>query len=530
MSLSRIRLLAIVAALLAGFVGRAAGAVPLEIAPLFSDHMVLQREQPIRIWGTAAEGAVVKATLANNSRQATVKDGAWNLQFPAMPAGGPHELTVASDGRERKLQDILVGDVWLAGGQSNMQLIFQQVPELLARGDEFLDSRVRIFAVNLGISNVPLGTVGAPRPRLTNYGWKSLASKDLQWVSILGYLFASQYEKRTKVPVGVILSSQGSTPIETWMPLAAVRQVETDVKPVAAGAVPQVIEDKAFSKFFRANPCPPAGFYNAMIAPLVRFPIKGVLWYQGENNSGHPMKYASLLQAMIEAWRQAWGIEDLSFVIVQLTSNGKMYDSDKTQEQFAWLREQQQTAVDRTRGAGLAITYDLGEYSDSHPHAKLAVAERMLETYFSFSTGGAKQLGPRLLSSAVEGPRFRLRFQTAGHKLVAAEVVMNKKRGLPPRTDPEAFRAPAGKLTGFEICGPDQRFVEAGATIDGRDVIVASPSVSQPSAVRYAWKDFTLANLFDDRGYPAAPFRTDSFDPPPALRDKARPISPHISP
>jgi len=254
-----------------------------------------------------------------------------------------------------------------------------------------------------------------------------------------------------------------------------------------------------------------------MIAPLVRFPIKGVLWYQGENNSAHPMQYSQLLEGLISSWREKWGISDLPFVIDQLTSNGNTLKTDTTKEQVAWLREQEQIAVDNTPQTGLAIIYDLGEYGDSHSHAKPTQAHRMIDTYFSFTSGGPKQLGPRYTTSAVSGSQIRVSFETRGHKLVAATVVMNKKPGMAQGTDPEAFRTQPGVLSGFTICGADHNFVDATATSDGDGVVVSSPAVSQPVAVRYAWNDFTLANLFDDTGYPTAPFRTDSFPPPDKL-------------
>jgi sialate O-acetylesterase len=340
-------------------------------------------------------------------------------------------------------------------------------------------------------------------------------------MSMIGCTYATDYQKRVKIPVGLIQSYQGSTPIETWMPLEAVQKVEPDAHPPADE--PPLIAGSDLSLYFRKfKPLPPGGMYNAMIWPLVRFPIKGVLWYQGENNAGRPMHYAQLLTGLIASWREKWGLPDLPFVIDQLSSTGTVLKNDATKEQWAWLREQQQNVVDATPQTGLTVIYDLGEYGDTHSHAKPPQAVRMLDTYFSFSTGGPKQLGPRYTTSSVNGGQIRVNFETHGHGLVATEVVMNKNPGLPAGTDPDAFRTTPGTLTGFTICGADHHFVDATAIIDSTSVVVSSPMVSQPVAVRYAWADFTLANLFDDAGYPAAPFRTDTFPPPAAL------TAPHV--
>jgi sialate O-acetylesterase len=494
----------------------AAQAAPLEVNPLFSDHMVLQRNQAIRVWGHGGDHPV-EVTLNGQKTTATLTPEGWEASMAAEPAGGPFDLSVRSGSEEKVFHDVFIGDVWVASGQSNMQLNFQQTPDLLAREKELLNPRVRAFWVSLAMSNIPLGTGFSPYEKFTHSGWKDINHPGgLQWVSVVGYLFARDYAEREKVPVGLILSNQGSTPIETWMPVAALQKVDPTVPSVAADTPPQLIEGPAFSEFFKAmKPCPPAGFYNAMIAPLTHFPIKGVLWYQGENNAGHPLHYAPLLQSLIASWREAWKEPDMPFLVVQLSSYGHNV-WDKTGESLAWLRDQQQTAVDQTPMSALALTYDHGEYEDIHSRDKVPVAQRLLETYHALVEKGEKQLGPRLEKSVVEGDKIRLTFKTPD-RLQPIVVVMNKAKGKAVGMDPEAFRLTADKLAGFEICGPDQHFVEASATIDGKDVVVSAPSLAQPVAVRYAWKNFALANLADGQGYPAAPFRTDSFPAPESL-------------
>ena len=505
--------------LLASGVLRADDATPPATAPgdltvdqLFGNHAILQQGKPITVWGTGTEGQTVTVDFDGQHAEGVVKDGSWEAHLTPLTAGGPYDLTIQSGTEKIVSSDVSVGDVWLAGGQSNMQCNFGHAPEYLAHPEDYANPQLHSFTVDIVIANSPT----VPRKSISYSGWKLVTADQLKWMSMIGCTFATNYQKRMKIPVGLIQSYQGSTPIETWMPLEAVQKVEPDAHPPADE--PPLIAGADLSKYFRAyKPIPPGGMYNAMISPLVRFPIKGVLWYQGENNSGHPMNYSQLLTGLISSWREKWGIPDLPFVIDQLSSAGTVLKNDPTKEQLAWLREQQQIAVDATPQTGLTIIYDLGEYGDTHAHAKPPQAKRMLDTYNSFSTGGPKQLGPRYTTSSVNGGQIRVNFETHGHALAATAVVMNKKPGLPAGTDPDAFRTTAGTLSGFTICGADQKFVDATATIDGTSVIVSSPTVTAPVAVRYAWADFALANLFDDTGYPAAPFRTDTFPPPAKL-------------
>lgn len=479
----------------------------LTLNELFSNGAVLQRDVPIRVRGRGIEGQTVTVDLAKIHGETVVKDGVWEVKLPPQPPGGPFEMAVKSGSESRQVKDVYLGDVWLAAGQSNMQMTFEAAPELLARAEEFLNPMVRTINVRLASANLPQDK------GISANGWKTQTAGGLKWISLIGYIFGSEYQKKTGVPVGIIISNQGSTFIENWMPHEALMKITDKVQPPAGELA--VVEGPEIGQWFKTNkPCPPAGLYNGMIAPLVNFPIKGVLWYQGENNSGYPMQYAELLGGLVAGWREEWGNEKMLFLVAQLSSSDR---TGGTTDNLAWLREQQQRAVEQTPDTGLVMTYDLGEFKDVHARAKDKVARRFLETCLALERGGSKQLGPRLEKSVIEGGRVKLDFDTGGHALVASEVVMNKVAGMAPGTDPEAFKAPAGILKGFQICGADRKFVEAQATIDGHSVIVESPAVPSPVAVRYAWENFTLGNLFDDQHYPAAPFRTDAFPPPESL-------------
>lgn len=483
----------------------------LKVCGLFTDHAVFQRDVPIRIWGEGREDAQVEVVLNGQRVTTRVTDGKWEIELPAHPAGGPFDLTIQSGEDAKNVRDIYFGDVWLAAGQSNMQMTFGAVPELAARSNEFLTPRVRVIGNRIAMSTSPRDECGA-------YDWFIASQDNLKWTSVVGYLFGVAYAEKFDTPVGIIMCNQGSTGIETWMPREALFEAMPDMQAPDGG--PPLIEGAALGELFKTGkPCLPSGMYNAMIYPLMRFPIKGVLWYQGENNAGQPMQYARLLESLVTGWRRAWNNPEMPFLVAQLSSYGEA-KWDATGEAWAWLREQQQTAVDRIHNTGLAVTYDLGEFADIHPRAKEQVAARLFDVWMSVHSGGPGQLGPRLAKSHIEGSRIRVSFQPSGVRLVAADVVMNKEKGMATGLDPAAFRASSRKLSGFEICGEDHHFVKAEAKIEGGDVLVESPNVKTPIAVRYAWGNFALANLFDDKGRPAIPFRTDGFEPPQPLTYK----------
>ncbi len=253
-----------------------------------------------------------------------------------------------------------------------------------------------------------------------------------------------------------------------------------------------------------------------MIAPLQRFPIKGVIWYQGESSSYDPMVYEMRFAALIRSWRERWG--EVPFYWVQLASF--RHTVDKSEESWAWLREAQSRvrALPRT---GMAVAIDLGEQGDIHPKQKKEVAERLAILALREAGGNVPACGPRFRKAAFANGEAVIGFDHADGGLVVKDVVMNQKPKFDPGKDPEAFRASADRLSGFVIAGADGKFFPAEARVAGGTVIVSSPSVPAPTAVRYAWSNFALANLFNGAGLPAEPFRTDSFPPPDLIAKQA---------
>jgi sialate O-acetylesterase len=308
-------------------------------------------------------------------------------------------------------------------------------------------------------------------------------------------------QRELGVPIGFIHSAQGATSVEAWLDDQALREVLPDSKRLNA----------------LTNPKNPSVFYNGMIAPLQRFPIKGVIWYQGESGGHDPLPYQALFSKLIVRWREQWGLGEIPFYWVQLASFP--FSSDKSGEAWAWVRE----AQDKSRAlpnTGMAVALDRGEYGDIHPRQKLDLGERLARLALRAEGKSVIADGPRFSRVEFAGGQAVVNFLHADG-LEAREVVMNRTPKLEPGADPEAFRAAAGELAGFEVAGSDGRFVAAKAVIKGQTVVVSSPLVSQPRHVRYAWKNFALANLYNAAGLPAEPFRTDNFPLPETIIQRA---------
>ncbi len=474
----------------------AAGAEPVRVNGLFSDHMVLQRDRGIRVFGVGEDGTEVAVTLDGTEGRTKVAGGKWLVELPARPAGGPFEMTVTGGGLAvTKFTDVMVGDVWVGSGQSNMHMRLRFLPEYKS-AERLGNAMVRLFKVAVAPSATPEAEVKQD-PKMTT-GWTVADAKAAGDVSAVGYYFADAVQRALGVPVGFIHAAQGATRVEGWMDRATLAQVAPEEKPLDV----------------LANPKNPEVFYNGMIHPLQEYPIKGVIWYQGESSAYDPTKYAERFGALITQWRTQWGQGDFPFYWVQLASFH--HGVDKSDETWAWLREAQ-GAVRTLPQTGMAVALDLGEYGDIHPKEKKDVGERLARLVIK----PEEAAGPRYKAVKFEGGKAVVTFDPTGGGLEVREVVMNRKPKFDPDQDPEAYRATADKLTGFVIAGADEKFYEAEAQVVGDTVVVQSAQVAQPVAVRYGWKNFALANLFGKNGLPAEPFRTDKFAVPELIKKQA---------
>ncbi len=463
---------------------------------VFSDHMVLQRQIPVRVWGMAAAGESVSVTFRGETRNTSADSlGRWQLNLSPAAAGGPYELTVQGT-NTIVFHDVLVGDVWVASGQSNMEF---PMTGLEKSKDEIAAARfpkIRLLRVKHAYSFYPLDDVDAGP-------WTDCNPDSVGSFSAVAYYFARELQERENVPIGLIESSWGGTLAEAWTSLHMLSS-DAGLMPVfhawanmtdhqAETALMLVKEKKETDDarqagkeppHFQWHPDPhmwaPTELYNAMIAPLTPFAIRGVIWYQGESNSRleRAPLYQRLFPALIQDWRNHWGEGDSPFLFVQI-SNFKSGPG----EDWAIIRDAQRKTL-ALRNTAMAVTIDIGNPDDVHPKNKRDVGHRLALAARAVAFGESVEYsGPLFRQVSSEPHALRVWFDHAD-KLVA--------RG--------------GELKSFEVAGDDGNFVSAQARIDGTTVVVSSPTVPAPVLVRYGWANSPECNLFNGQDLPASPF------------------------
>jgi len=475
----------------------------VKLPSVISDHMVLQEGIPVRIWGTADSGESVRVDFQGQSVSVKASaNGKWEAWLKPLIAAGPLEMTIAGTNTV-VIRDVLVGEVWLGSGQSNMEFVLANAnnhDEEIARADYPL---IHLFHVKKAESDQPLEDVAGT--------WEVCSPASIPRFSAVEYFFGRHLHQALHVPMGLIESDWGGTPAQSWTSRQAL-EADPALKfilddwdrtlsnyPAAKEAYDKRLESwnqaasaaKAEGKTPpprpNAPPGPghqntPAGLYNAMIAPLTPYGIRGVIWYQGESNASeaHAYRYRRLFGAMIQDWRNRWGQGDFPFLFVQLAN----YQSNQW---WPVLRESQ-TETLRLRNTGMALAIDIGESKDIHPKNKQDVGKRLALSALHVAYQRPVEFSGPLFSQATpEGSQIRVWFTHADE--------MQPKGG--------------GPLTGFTIAGADGNFVPADARIEGNTVVVSSSQVSVPTAVRYAWADDPKCNLVNQAGLPAVPFRSD---------------------
>jgi sialate O-acetylesterase len=482
----------------------------ITLAPLFRDGVVLQRDQPLVIWGKAAAAEKVEIKFRSQTASViTAADGRWRVTLKSEKAATfPSEL-IAKGANTVVVRDVLVGDVWLCSGQSNMAFLVRNVD------DAERETAAADFPL---IRQFKVPTVAADKPQSDVPGsWAACTPASAGGFSAVGYFFARDLHQKLGVPIGIVNSSWGGTQIEAWLSEPALRADPAAKEIFArwdqrmaeypkkmtehATAVTKWEKDQAEGKAAkgkkRGAPAKPegpgsrwipGGLYNAMIAPLVPFAMRGVLWYQGEANSARHAEYAALFTGMIKQWRADFG-QPLPFYFVQLANFER--NAGTKGDEWAFQREAQAKAL-ALPGTGMAVTIDIGDPKDIHPRNKQDVGRRLA------LHARQKIFGEKIES---EGPRFA----DARPEGAAMKVTFTHAEGLrlePAKTD--------GRVS-FEVAGENRKFVPAQARIEGNAVIVNADSVRNPVAVRYAWRNSPDARLFNAAGLPAAPFRSDDW-------------------
>ena len=466
---------------------------------VFSSHMVLQRDMPIHIWGDAAPGEQVTVDLHGTTNTATTDNlGRWSLRLPAQSAGGPYTLTIHGTNTVQ-LDDILIGDLWIASGQSNMEMPLAGFPgsAVIKDADKEIAAanypQIRLLLVEKDTSDYPLEDVK------TVTGWSLCTPETAKNFSAVAYFFARALQQKEHVPIGLVDTTWGGTPAEAWtsldalgadaslMPVFSARAEKMDRESTEQRADIADKQAKAEGKpkipgrewHPNADSWRPAALYNAMIAPFTPLPIRGVIWYQGEANSGllRAPLYSRLFPAMIQDWRNQWRQGNFPFLFAQISAFGS---SDK--EDWGLLRDAQRRSLHLV-DTGMAVTIDIGDEHNVHPSDKQTVGERLSLLARNIS------YGETLVAS---GPLFRLAYPD--HE--AMHVWFTNAAGLKA----------TGSVQGFEVAGADGNFVPATAKIEGDTVIATSPTVSDPRYVRYAWPNFPTTNLFNGAGLPTSTF------------------------
>jgi sialate O-acetylesterase len=490
----------------------------VKLPSLLSDGLVLQQGMKVNIWGTADPGERVTVTLGGQQVSAVTESGGqWKVKLGPLNAGGPFTMTIAGK-NTITLHDVLVGEVWVCSGQSNMEMPVGTNPQGWSGAVvNYQDEMARADYPMLRLFTVQKAVAGKPQREVKGY-WVAARPQTVGEFSAVGYFFGRDLLKVLNVPIGMIHSSWGGTPAESWTSRATLESDPEFASILDSGTkllspYPKLFQDfeqqlgqwrqdsdKAESDGApvptaptapddpRRNPWRPAGLFNAMIMPLTPYAIRGAIWYQGESNADRAAQYRKLFPAMIGDWRHAWEEGDFPFLFVQLANWG----ISQPRSNWPELREAQLMTLSLPK-TGMAVTIDIGDGSDIHPKNKQDVGYRLALAAQAIAYGrDVIYSGPIYESMAVEGEKVRLRFKYAYGGLVAKN-------------------SPSLTLSGFEIAGDDHKFVAAEAKIDGETVVVRSEKAPHPVAVRYAWGMNPWCNLYNRAGLPASPFRTDDW-------------------
>lgn len=514
--------------------------------------MVLQQESKLPVWGWADPGEEVTVTFGDQSGKATAaKDGSWRVDLKPV-ASSSVATTLTVTGRNNiTIQDVLVGEVWICSGQSNMAFNLHSAHNAAKVVPEANDPQMRFFVVSAKISLQPETEVGG--------NWKVCTPEIAKGFSGVGYFFGQELRKTLQRPVGLIGSYWGGTPAQSWTSLEGLekappfanyvdafnkivsgleqakkdypaalasyeeeqKQWQAEIGPTFDAAMKEwagvVKKAKTEGQLIPPLPTPskpkpkappvpgnvpqyPTVLYNGMIAPLIPYAIKGAIWYQGESNGGMPLEYRTLFPRMITDWREKWGEGDFPFLFVQLANFTKR-QTQPSEQGWAWLREAQLMTLSLPN-TGMASAIDVGNGGDIHPTDKYDVGLRLALAARHVAYGQELVYsGPIYESMKIAGDTIRLAFKHAGKGLTI---------GVPPWA-PTGVPAMGSELTGFAIAGADKKWFWGKATIEGDAVLVQSAEVPAPVAVRYAWASNPAANLYNKDGLPASSFRTDNW-------------------
>ncbi|MBA4148782.1 MAG: sialate O-acetylesterase [Verrucomicrobia bacterium] len=472
----------------------------LKLPAIFSDNMVLQQGMSVPVWGWANDGEVVSVSFAGQTVSATPRNGKWMVYLKNLKPGEPETLTV-SGVKTLQFTNVLAGEVWVCSGQSNMEWALFKAHEPEAAITNSSNSALRVFQVPHSKADIPLSDISAEsQPK-----WQEARPETVRGFSAVGYYFGRELHEKLGVPIGLIQSTWGGTPAEVWMrhevlandaryksaildeyvvqresyenELADFEQKQEELK--KSGSTKKPITPRA--------PWKPTELYNGMIAPILPYGIKGVIWYQGESNArrGSTALYGTLFPDLIRNWRTDWDQGAFPFLFVQLAPF-KAIQPNPMESDWAELRDAQLQTTRTVPNTGMAVITDIGDEKDIHPTKKLPVGKRLALLARAVAYGEKiVHSGPVFKKAVVKGEKVILSFDHVGGGLVVE----------------------GGALKGFSIAGADQKFVWARAEIlPDNTIAVWSPNINKPVAVRFGWADYPVVNLWNLEGLPASPF------------------------
>jgi sialate O-acetylesterase len=535
-----------------------AGSCPLladvKMPAIFGDHMVLQQEAQFPIWGTADSGEQVTVRIGSESGTAVAAaDGKWLVKLAPLPAGTPPLTMTVSGKNNLKFEDVLVGDVWICSGQSNMEFALHGAHNAKSVIPAATDPQLRLFIVKNKAALEPQTDVEGK--------WEVCSPETASKFSAVAYFFGRELRSKLNRPIGLIGTYWGGTPAQAWVSESGLQKEPALQNYVAVyqknrADYPQAVADfptkeaayeadttqwqQTYGATFQATlkdwsaavararaanevppeqpkptvptpkpPIPPdggklapVGLFNGMIAPLIPYAFKGVIWYQGESNTSNPKEYSVLFPRLIGDWREKWGQGDFPFIFVQLAKFNLSWIGTTG---WAHLRDVQLKSLS-VPNTGMAVAFDVGDPNNIHPTDKLDVGLRLAMTAEHLAYGQTLVYsGPIYDSMQVRDSSVVVNFTQTGGGLIIGRAPWTAP-GVPPLSN--------ATLLGFQIAGTDQKWFPADAKIDGNTVVIASPQVPQPVAVRYAWGNAPDANLYNKDGLPASPFRSDDWSDP----------------
>ncbi|MHB1460851.1 MAG: sialate O-acetylesterase [Armatimonadota bacterium] len=437
---------------------------------LFTENAVLQRGISLPVYGTATDGEKVTVQFCGQTASTVATQGKWMVRLKSVKAGGPYDMVVTGNNKIT-VKNLLVGDVWVCSGQSNMQLGLETCDggkEAMANSANLM---IRLYQVPLVPSDTPVPDVKA--------SWQKCSPDTLRYFTGVGYFFGKSMLQSENVPIGLINSSYGGTRVETWTSPSALDPKDREQWPEVRKGWPD----------WAQRPNDPSVLYNGMIYPLIPYGIKGVIWYQGESNAGYAAIYEQRFITMINNWRKDWGQGNFPFLFVQIAPFSTIV---KQPEESAWaeLREAQRLTALHCPKTAMAVITDVGDPDNIHPIWKQPVGERLAMA--ARAIGYKRKVayrGPEYKGIKIAGNAAIVSFNFAGKGLVAK----------------------GGPLTGWTIAGADKKWHNAEAVIVGKSVKVSSSEVPAPVAVRYGWANCPIVNLWNVDGLPASPFRTDDW-------------------